>query len=85
MLVFMANNDANSANLGLHGLQSHCYNAGDRQWKMVKSQNQNVHIWNPIVDTFMIFYLKVCVSIIICHEDPQMTWKQLILVCFWQC
>ena len=26
-----------------------------RQWKMVKSQNQNVHFWNPIVDIFMIF------------------------------
>ena len=29
-------------------------------------------------------YLKVCVTIIICHEDPPRTWEQLILVCFWQ-
>ena len=47
---------------------------------MVKSQNQNVQIWNPIVDTFMIFtsrYVWASLSVMKTHR-----WKQLILVCF---
>ena len=37
---------------------------------MVKSQNQNVHIWNPIVDTFMIFtsrYVLTSLSVMKTH------------------
>ena len=53
MLVFMVNNDANGANLS--NMVSPVSFLQCRQWKMVKSQNQNVHIWNPNVDTSMIF------------------------------
>ena len=56
MSVFMANDDANNANLGLHGLFSLLFIMPAME--MVKSQDQNVHIWNPIVDTFMIFTSK---------------------------
>ena len=37
---------------------------------MVKSQNQNVHIWNPIVATFLIFtsrYVLVSSSVLKTH------------------
>ena len=37
---------------------------------MLKSQNQNVHIWNPIVDTSMIFtsrYVLASLSVMKTH------------------
>ena len=45
-----------------------------QQWKMVKSQNDNVHIWNPIVDTFMIFtsrYMLASLSVMKTHRGPE--------------
>ena len=83
MLVFMANNDANSANLGLHGLSSLIFTMSAME-NGEKSTSECPHLESNCWYIHDI-YLKVCVSIIICHEDPQMTWKQLILVCFWQC
>ena len=83
MLVFMANNDANSANFWLHGLSSLIFIMPAME-NGEKSKSECPHLeshCNFIHD----IYLKVCVSIIICHEDPQMTWKQSILVCFSQC
>ena len=53
MLVFMANYDAKSETWGYTVFLVSFLQC--RQWKMVKSQNQNVHIGNPIVDTNMIF------------------------------
>ena len=53
MVVFMANNDANKANFGLHGLSSLLLIIPAME--NGKRQNHNVHILNPIVDTFMIF------------------------------
>ena len=82
MSVFMTNNDAKSANLGLHGLSSLVFrmpameNGEKSKWECPHLES---HCWY-IHD----IYLKVYVSIIICHEDPQRTWKQLILVCFLQ-
>ena len=82
MLGFMAYNDANSGKLGLHGLSSLIFTVPAME-NGEKSKSEcpllESHCWY-IYD----IYLKVCVSIIICHEDPQRTWKQLILVCFWE-
>ena len=83
MLVVMANDDANSANLGLHGLSSLIFTMlamENGENSKSKCPHLESHCWY-IPD----IHLKVCVSIIICHEDPHRTWKQLILVCFWQC
>ena len=83
MLVFMANNDANNGKLVLHGLSSLIFTMPAME-NGEKSKSEcpllESHCWY-IQD----IYLKVRVSIIICHEDPQRTSKQLILVCFWQC
>ena len=53
MLVFMANNDANNGKLVLHGLSSLIFTMPAME--NGENQNQNVHFWNPIVDTFKIF------------------------------
>ena len=61
----MANNDANSANLGLHGLSSLIFTMPAMEnGKKSKSECPHLesHCWY-IHD----IYLKVCVSIIICH------------------
>ena len=78
MLVFMANNDANSANLGLHDLSSLIFTMpamenGEKSYPECPLLES--HCWY-IHDV----YLRVCVSIITCHEDPQRHQKQLILV-----
>ena len=83
MLVFMENNDANSANLGLHGLCSLIFTMPAME-NGEKSKSECPHLESHCWYIHDI-YLKVCVSIIICHEHSQMTWKQLILICFWQC
>ena len=80
MLVFMANNDANNGKLGLHGLSSVIFTMENGEKSKSECQLLESHCWY-IHD----IYLKVRVSIIICHKDLQKTSKQLILVCFWQC
>ena len=83
MLVFMANNDANNGKLGLHGLSSVIFTMPAMEnGEKSKSECQLLesHCWY-----IHYIYLKVRVSIIICHKDLQKTSKQLILVCFWQC
>ena len=71
MLGFMANNDANSGKLGLHGLSSLIFTVPAME-NGEKSKSEcpllESHFWY-IYD----IYLKVCVSIIICHEGPQKT------------
>ena len=69
MLVFMANNDANSASLGLHYLSSLIFT-------MPAMENgEKLNSECPLLESHCWYihdvYLKVCVSIIICHEDPQ--------------
>ena len=57
---------------GLHGLSGLVLQC--RQWKMVKSQNKDVHIWNLIVDTFMIFtsmYVLASLSVMKTHRGPK--------------
>ena len=57
---------------GLHGLSSLVLQC--RQWKMVKIQNKDVHIWNPIVDTFMIFTsmnVLASLSVMKTHRGPE--------------
>ena len=74
MLFFMANSDADSANLGLHGLSSLLFiMLAMENGEKSKSECPHLesHCWY-IHD----IYLKVCVNIIICHEDPHRTWKQ---------
>ena len=71
--VFMANNDAASANLGLHGLHSLLFvmpamENGEKSKS--KYPHLETHCWY-IHD----IYLKVCVSILISHEDMHRTWK----------
>ena len=82
MLVCMADNDANSANVGLHGIFSLMFTMLAME-NGEKSKSECQHLES--LSWYIYMYLKACVSIIICHEDPQMTWKQLILECFWQC
>ena len=68
MLVFIANDDADSANLGLHGLSSLLFiMTAMENGEKSKSECPHLesHCWY-IHD----IYLKVCVSIIICYEDP---------------
>ena len=83
MLVFMANNDANNGKLGSHGLSSLIFTMPAME-NGEKSKSEcpllESHCWY-IHD----IYLKVRVSIIICHEDPKRTSEQLIIVCFLQC
>ena len=68
MLVFMANNDANNGKLVLHGLPSLIFTMPAME-NGEKSKSEcpllESHCWY-IQD----IYLKVRVSIIICHEDP---------------
>ena len=75
MLVFMANNDANNGKLVLHGLSSLTFTMPAME--NVKSQNQNVHFGNPIVDTLKIFtsrYVWASLSVIKTHREPQNSW-----------
>ena len=68
MLVFMANNDANSANLGLHGLSSLIFTLPameNGEKSKLECPHPEAHCW-CIHD----IYLNVCMSIITCHEDP---------------
>ena len=49
---------------------------------MVKSQNQNVHIWNPIVDTFMIFtssYVLASLSVMTPAQDLKTVYFSMFL------
>ena len=78
MLVFIANNNANSGKLGLHGLFSlilKCRQCKNGEKSKLECPLLESHCWY-IHD----IYLMVCVSIIICHEHPQRTWKQFILI-----
>ena len=80
MLVFMGKNYANSAHIRLHCLPSLVFTmTAIENGEKSKSECPNLesHCWY-IHD----ICLKVCVSIIICHEHPNMTWEQLILVIF---
>ena len=77
MLVFMTNNDSASANLALHGLSSLLFKMSAMEnGENSKSECPHLesHCWyiNEI-------YLKVYVSIIICHKDLHMSWKQYVL------
>ena len=69
MLVFMANNDANSANLGLHDLPLLIFTMP----AMENSEKSNPEC--PLLESHCWYihdvYLKVCVSIIICHVVQQ--------------
>ena len=69
MLGFMANNDANSGKLGLHGLSGLIFTVPAME--NGESQNQNVHFWNPIVYIFIIFtsrYVLASLSVMKTHR-----------------
>ena len=64
-------NNANSANLGLHGLCSLVFTMPAME-NGEKSKSEYPHLESHCWYIHYI-YLKVCVSIIICHEDPHRT------------